>query len=215
MANKRVQWFIVHSTSYQLLYRVDSLVLRNPLLHEKPKRLADIVCGQIFDKIIMWSFDRERDASNIKTEEMNWQGPFSWQGFEYKNNLPSTPYIGGVYLFTFKFRDVYILYGAGITNSTRRRLSGYNREYKKGNYTVLDVVSAEQGLRKEIRHGWQYAKTHQDEFIQNKEKILKAVVEHLNAYRIFVAPVSDNRIRERIESAIMQNIYNSTELWSE
>jgi hypothetical protein len=38
LAKKRVQWFIEHSTSYQLLCWVDSLVLRNPLLRQAPKR---------------------------------------------------------------------------------------------------------------------------------------------------------------------------------
>lgn len=38
LAKKRVQWLIEHSTSYQLLYWVDGLVLRNPLLRQAPKR---------------------------------------------------------------------------------------------------------------------------------------------------------------------------------
>jgi hypothetical protein len=37
-AKKRVQWLIVHSTSHQLLWFVDSLVLRNPLLRKAAKR---------------------------------------------------------------------------------------------------------------------------------------------------------------------------------
>ncbi len=163
----------------------------------------------------MWSFDRQRDGSNIKTEELNWQGPFSMPGFENKNNLAPAPDIGGVYLFTFKFRDGFILYGAGITKSTRSRLLTHKREYIKGNYTILDVSSAKSGLRKEIWHGWQYAKTHQDEFIKNKATILKAADEHLSAFRIFLGQVPDNRMRERIESAIMQDIYNSTDPLSE
>jgi len=40
LAKKRVQWLIEHSTSYQLLCWVDSLVLRNPLLRQAPKRYA-------------------------------------------------------------------------------------------------------------------------------------------------------------------------------
>jgi hypothetical protein len=36
LAKKRVQWLIEHSTSYQLLCWVDSLVLRNPLLRQAP-----------------------------------------------------------------------------------------------------------------------------------------------------------------------------------
>lgn len=33
-AKKRVQWLIEHFTSHQLLWYVDSLVLRNPLLRK-------------------------------------------------------------------------------------------------------------------------------------------------------------------------------------
>jgi hypothetical protein len=40
LAKKRVQWLIEHSTSYQLLYWVDSLVLRTPLLRQAPNRYA-------------------------------------------------------------------------------------------------------------------------------------------------------------------------------
>jgi hypothetical protein len=37
-AKKRVQWLIEHSTSHQLLWYVDSLVLRNPLLRKATNR---------------------------------------------------------------------------------------------------------------------------------------------------------------------------------
>jgi hypothetical protein len=36
-AKKRVQWLIEHSTSHQLLWYVDSFVLRNPLLRKAAK----------------------------------------------------------------------------------------------------------------------------------------------------------------------------------
>ena len=39
-AKKRVQWLIEHSTSHQLLWYVDSFVLRNPLLRKAAKRYA-------------------------------------------------------------------------------------------------------------------------------------------------------------------------------
>jgi len=38
LAKKRVQWLFEHSTSYQLLCWAESLVLRNPLLRQAPKR---------------------------------------------------------------------------------------------------------------------------------------------------------------------------------
>ena len=37
-AKKRVQWLIEHSTSHQILWYVDSLVLRNPLLRKAANR---------------------------------------------------------------------------------------------------------------------------------------------------------------------------------
>jgi hypothetical protein len=37
-AKKRVQWLIEHSTSHQLLWCIDSSVLRNPLLRKAAKR---------------------------------------------------------------------------------------------------------------------------------------------------------------------------------
>jgi hypothetical protein len=37
-AKKRVQWLIEHSTSHQIVWYVDSLVLRNPLLRKAAKR---------------------------------------------------------------------------------------------------------------------------------------------------------------------------------
>ena len=163
----------------------------------------------------MWSFNRLRDSNNIKKEDIIWQGPFSWPGFEDINKLKSIPDVEGVYLFTFKYKDGFLLYVAGITNSTKIRIATHNREYKKGNYTVLDVQSAENGIRKEIWHGWTYAKTHQDEFINNEKTILNAVQNQLNSFRIFIAEIPEKRKRERIEAATMQNIYSSKEGWSE
>ena len=163
----------------------------------------------------MWSFDRSRDANKIETEEINWKGPFAWPGFESINKLESIPDVSGVYLFTFDFKEEYLLYGAGITKSTRQRISTHSREYRKGNYTVLDTESAILGERREIWHGWNYAKTHQEEFILRKATILEAVENQLQAFRIFVAEVSDIRKRERIEAAIMHNLYYSKEYWSE
>jgi len=42
-AKKRVQWLIEHSTSHQLLWYVDSLVLRNPLLRKAAKRYKQAI----------------------------------------------------------------------------------------------------------------------------------------------------------------------------
>ena len=38
LAQWRVMWLIEHSTSHQLLWCIDSFVLRNPPLRQAPKR---------------------------------------------------------------------------------------------------------------------------------------------------------------------------------
>jgi hypothetical protein len=42
LAQWRVKWLIEHSTSHQLLWCIDSFVLRNPPLRQAPKR-----CGAL------------------------------------------------------------------------------------------------------------------------------------------------------------------------
>jgi hypothetical protein len=144
-----------------------------------------------------------------------WQGPFSWPGFDQINNLMPIPDIAGVYLLTFEYNDGYILLGAGHTNSMKRRFSQHKREYMSGRYTVLDVKSAKRGERKEIWHGWGYAKAHQDEFFHHKKYILQAVENQLASYNLFITEVADKRKRERIEFAIIQTAYLSKEPWGD
>jgi hypothetical protein len=161
-----------------------------------------------------WSFNRSRDESLIRTEDLQWRGPFSWIGFGQNNKLEPTPNVSGVYLFTFEYRDGYILRSVGITNSMKRRFSQHTREYLEGNYTILDVEYAKVGIRKEIWHGWGYAKRHRDEFLKHKNYILPFIKKELEAYRIFITKVDDKRIRERLEFAIVHSIYGSKEPWS-
>lgn len=162
-----------------------------------------------------WCFNRFRDASLINTESLHWKGPFSWPGFEQMNNLHSIPDCSGVYLFTFEYKNGFILRSVGITNSMKRRFSQHKREYMSGKYTVLDVEAANNGERKEIWHGWKYAKMHKDEFLHQKNQILKAVEKELNSYRLFVSQIEERRKQERIESAIALNAYLSKEPWGD
>lgn len=158
---------------------------------------------------------QQNDTSEIEVKEIEWQGPFSWVGYENQNKLDKLPDINGIYLWTFQFKDGYLVYCAGITKSTKKRFRQHSLEYKSGNYTVFNINEAEQGKRVEIWHGWSYAREHRDEFNERKEEILNAVERQLKSYRIFVAEVPDKRIRARFESAIMHNIYSSNEPWTE
>ncbi|MBN3584468.1 hypothetical protein JYB64_18900 [Algoriphagus aestuarii] len=158
---------------------------------------------------------QKTDISEIELREIKWQGPFSWTGYENQNNLDTIPETEGIYLWTFEYKDGYLVYCAGITKSTKKRFRQHTLEYKSGNYTVFNVSEAEQGKRVEIWHGWSYARTHREEFNERKEEILNAVDEQLKSYRVFVAQIPEKRERARFEAAIMNSIYSSTEPWAE
>jgi hypothetical protein len=158
---------------------------------------------------------KQIDISKNHVREIEWQGPFSWIGYENINKLEKIPDVEGIYLWTFQYEQGYLVYCAGITKSTKKRFRQHTLEYKSGNYTVFNVTEAEKGKRVEIWHGWSYARTHRDEFNSRKEEILCAVERQLSSFRVFIAQMSDKRERARFEAAIMLQIYNSNETWAE
>jgi hypothetical protein len=140
--------------------------------------------------------------------EITWDGPFSWPAFESANHLPSIPKIAGVYLQTFGYQGGFLIYSAGLTRkSVPERFRQHERKYMNGEYNVLDIVAAQQGVRKEIWHGWGYARDHREEFEERKPVILEAVRKQLTGFRIFVTPMSASRVPERLEASIMKNLY--------
>jgi len=143
---------------------------------------------------------------------VTWEGPYSWDYIENvkTKDLPEVLNTEGVYIFTFEF-DGYVAYWPGITEKRPliKRLQDHPPKFRNGEYNVLDVDSAKKGNRELIWKGWEYAKKHRDEFITNKKSILKAVDKQLCATKIFVAEVSDKRLRERIEAALAIGLYTS------
>jgi hypothetical protein len=143
------------------------------------------------------------------TIEVTWKGPYGWPGFERANNLRPIPDMPGVYLQTFKYQGGYLIYAAGITRRPApTRFRDHTRKYMNGEYNVLDINAAQQGVRKEVWHGWGYARGHREEFEERKSIIVDAVRKQLAEFRIFVGDVGiQPRILERIESSIMRNLY--------
>lgn len=138
-----------------------------------------------------------------------WRGPFGWPGFESANGLPPIPKHPGIYLQTFEYLDGYLIYAAGITRRTiPKRFLEHTARYMGGDYNVLDVAAAQQGIRREIWHGWAYARGHRAEFEERKSTILEAVRSQLAAFRIFVTgTVEEPRLLQRLEASIMNNLY--------
>ncbi|MEJ7842051.1 MAG: hypothetical protein WKF95_09805 [Rubrobacter sp.] len=143
------------------------------------------------------------------TIEVTWDGPYGWPGFESDNNLHPIPQTPGVYLQTFEYEGGYLIYGAGLTRQTvPKRCKEHTRKYMKGEYNVLDIAAAQQGVRKRIWHGWTYASKHREEFEERKSVILDAVRRQLAGFRIFVTDMGkEKRVLERLEASIMNNLY--------
>lgn len=149
--------------------------------------------------------------------EAVWMGPYAWPGVEKESHLPSVPKQPGLYLFTFEYRQGYLIYAAGITRRTvRQRLSEHNRKYLAGDYTVLDVDALQEGVRSEIWHGgsWSpgWSPEKRADFEERKEIILGALRKQMVTLRIFVTDVgTEPRILERFEAAIMDHLYQQPE----
>ena len=108
--------------------------------------------------------------------QITWNGPYAWPTFEGQTGLQSIPKLSGLYLQTFEYKSGYIIYAAGLTRRpVPSRFKEHTQKYMNGEYNVLDINAAQQGIRKEIWHGWGYAKKHRDEFDERKLEILDAV----------------------------------------
>ena len=144
------------------------------------------------------------------TIQANWNGPYCWPAFEDPTGLKPIPKLPGLYLQTFEYKSGYMIYAAGLTRRpVPARFKEHTRKYMNGEYNVLDINAAQQGIRKEIWHGWDYAKEHRAEFDERKLEIIDAVQNELEGFRIFVADVGEEpRILERLEASIMENLYH-------
>jgi hypothetical protein len=152
--------------------------------------------------------------------ELRWEGPFSWPSRSFQDvekNLNNTVLASrcGVYLWTVEYCGGYLIYAAGITRRPfAKRFQEHTRAYLNGVYTIFDVPSLKNGVRKEIWHGFWFKKRlvqEQIEYDNRFNEIHTAANDLLSNYRVFVAPVDPMpRLLERIEAAIMNSLYAST-----
>ena len=70
----------------------------------------------------------------------------------------------------------------------RVRLREQTRRYLNGAYTVVDAAAARRGERKEVWHGWGYARAHWAEFEARKDAIRDAAHRQLASYRECLVP---------------------------
>ena len=151
--------------------------------------------------------------------ELRWEGPFHWPGVG-KDDRPNPPAFAsvsslrGVYLWTVEHLDGFLIYAAGITRRAfLERFREHTRHYRAGVYTLFDMESMKQGVRKEVWHGFWFKKClsqKQAEYVCRREELLQVAEEQLSNYRVFVAPVdAAPRLLERIEASVMNALYNA------
>jgi hypothetical protein len=147
-----------------------------------------------------------------KVLEFNWSGPHSWPKFESESELPPIPKSPGVYLWTAEYKTGYIIYAAGITRRTiPTRFREHSAKYLSGEYTILDVKAMNQGIRKEIWHGWEWTPEKRSEYQHRENELVAAARRQLEAFKVFVTDVGTApRLLERIEAAIMLNLYEES-----
>lgn len=149
--------------------------------------------------------------------QLHWQGPFTWPGTELANlpDLLNDEHIAtclGIYLWTVEHCGGYLIYTAGITRRPFiKRFQEHTRAYRTGVYTVFESESLKLGVRDIVWPGFWFKKRSvemQAEYETRTKEIQDAVQLLLKNYRIFVAPLSPAaRILERVEAAIMNNLY--------
>jgi hypothetical protein len=143
--------------------------------------------------------------------KIEWDGPFGWPKLE--GDLPSVPERPGVYLETVEYQNGYLIYAAGITGrSMPIRFKEHTRKYMSGFYNVLAIAAMKKGVRRKIWQGFwtdQPPKDRLAEYKKRQLKIQEAARKQLAGFRIFVANIGTRqRVRERIEAAIMNNLYD-------
>lgn len=140
---------------------------------------------------------------------ITWTGPYGWPQYESENGLGPIPDHSGLYLQCFSYKDEYVIYAAGLTRrSIPVRIKEHTRKYMSGDYTVLDLESAENCVRKEIWHGWGWTYEKRLQFESGQESIREAANTQLAGFKLFVSNVpSEDRILERLEAAIMNELY--------
>jgi|ERR1022692_3866521 hypothetical protein len=143
--------------------------------------------------------------------EIEWVGPYGWPKFE--GDLQRLPELPGVYLLTVEYQKGYLIYSAGITRRPMpERFREHTREYMNGVYNVLDISAMQNGIKKQVWHGFWMRKRSpekESEFVSRRFVIEDAVRKQLAGFRVFVANIGTKpRILERLEAAIMKNLYN-------
>jgi hypothetical protein len=147
----------------------------------------------------------------MKSLDVDIRGPYGWPKFE--GALTHLPAIPGVYLMTIEYRDGYRPYGFGLTRRpVRKRFLEHTRWYVSGDYNILDLESAQQGIRAVVWEGWGWTPKKRAAFEARKSEIVLLAHRQISATRIFVMTLGvAPRLLERMEGALGKHFYRNEE----
>ena len=135
-------------------------------------------------------------------------GPFGWPKLE--NELIPLPSSTGVYLMAVAHKDGFLPYGVGITRRPmRKRFLEHTRSFTSGNYNILDLDAACEGVRKIAWKGWGWTPEKRADYEARKDTVVASAIRQLTATHIFIIELADlPRALERLEAAIANNYYS-------
>jgi hypothetical protein len=142
-------------------------------------------------------------------DEVEFVGPYRFIGS--KNESVLTAPIGkkkGVYLWTIPFQNGYLTYYVGETGvSFAVRSMQHIQNYLNGLYRLYDLEEFHNGERVLVWGGmWKPGRKGSKtmyEFLQSYSKFAPLILDFIQGFRLFLAPIEGNRrIRQRIEAAI-------------
>ncbi|MBE2233357.1 MAG: hypothetical protein IAE85_07680 [Anaerolinea sp.] len=139
-------------------------------------------------------------------------GSFGWP--RYENGQPTLPEIPGVYLMTVAYEDGFLPYGVGVTRRpVKRRFVEHTRKFVNGEYNILDLDHAQQGIRKVVWKGWGWTPEKRADYEARKSQIIALAQQQMLGTHIFVIETGTAvRLLERIEAAIANHYYKRDEI---
>jgi hypothetical protein len=139
-------------------------------------------------------------------------GSFGWT--KYENGLSSLPEIPGVYLMAVKYENGFLPYGVGVTRRpVRKRFLEHTRNYINGEYNILDLDIAQQGIRKVVWKGWGWTPEKRADYEARKSEIAALAKRQMLGTHVFIIETGiAPRLLERIEAAIANYFYKQDEI---
>jgi hypothetical protein len=150
----------------------------------------------------------------LKEIELVWLGPFTWFG-KGGESIFAGPgrEVPGVYVWTVPVGGSQRVFYVGQTQAgLAHRHHDHFREYFGGAYSIYEPSAFRRGSLEKLYHGYAYKKPRWQRatpFHERFPDLVRPLVEHLEVMRIYITRLDASaRVQRRVESALMQVVYN-------